>query len=1153
MTAAHSNYVGDLGIYRPFQQKVSGFDLSAVRAAAVARKSDEDDGLALEQAGKAYFTISRSEPDLAELIERHAVVTWLDPEVRAELGMVDFTLADVGPWRFEDGSPRGREVIAHGFAYKSVFCLVVPNSGFKHVLDEQKARYNPYSELVIQLLKVITEAAGPDGQGSFRLRLANDRRRKGRLAIALGRMDDFRKRLGFEVWYGAQHYPSDTWASLVETLTNETNEIDRTSAVAGMLTGRLSAIHSGNLPSAEANLPPTLRHRTDPDAPGVDKRIRTEQGHLVTFHAWEVQPALEEYLTAFARGASDTELAIILRTHQVPTPSQSKERKRNGSPKISAQRDTTFDQLPFTEAVRRARRWMLFSDYRLRPVPAGGDEKVELANVLAVRKLQLVSDGRSVFKWKNSTPTIDAYDAKDRIVAVKRSHRLDDGRLEEDLVAGFPDKHVVTTTERWVDATGAPVGDDGADSKKVTIVVATEDVVTDEDGKPVQWTGWGIDPAVIWLCAERLWKRTAERVSDTHTNGRIVNDRLLGSPRWWETHPVGDRGREWQLWRRGAKQRGTEQIYRHRWLIWRDESDSWTAIKDGLSNRRRSDPDRDFSRHHVATFNERHMVRSVATAMKEAVRDHLRGEVPLQAPASAEREAKAARRRGALQSEIDALSSRIAAAEHKIEEYDLVAARAERRGDQGKARQYDEKSLAAAEEAEALRAEKAEKEAHLDRVEEDAETDDYGAEAFQTVAELIALIDKSAAGDWDRGRGPGDLPATVARRVAQMFTDWDVSPPTIGVDGISNCAWACTWVLTMADGTTRTLPLSGTWTNTKNGLGAKNSTDQEIVRRILVEGETFEDVERDLVVDTSKQALWANRVRPLLKEWGVPTSLRAPLYDSWSQVTKQIVAVRLGGADRPRDGRWTQPLEDHVTATYDGSLRRRWNESAVPTDTNDLHAVMEMVAQHPGEGVTLLDLAAVADRYEQVARFMITPPATKKQTQPQMLEWRDTGVVGLIPCPHPDCPVPTSFADFLLYLPETVPALDGSIGGVLCRHCRRLPRRDMARVRFTPDYFDLSRLTGAGYREKGVTIAEGITRQLDRIETVPVPAATHGTVARVARDFGLSRYEARQLVRGLPATVRKTAPAGASHRLYDLREVERRSAALDAAAGGSAA
>ena len=1135
----------DYGVYRPFLQRLTdtGIFLDAVRADCIARKSDETTALALEQAGKAFAVMARTEPDLQELLERHAIESWLDPEVRAELNVIDLRLCDITPLRFTDGTRHGTEIIGHLLAVGTVAVLIVANSGFTSIYDPEKHRRNPYAELVIQLLKATRQAAGEEAE--LRLRLANDRTRKGRLAVELGRMDDFRARLRFGLWYGGEEMTVHAWQRLIESLTNENNENQRTTTVTNFLTGRLSAISGGNLPAAEANLPMLLRHHTDPHEVGLDQRVRTSGGHLVTCHAVEIQPALREYLTAFASGASDRELAVILRKHRVPTPSQTTSRKKNGQRRTSAQRDTTYDRIPFTEAIKRARRWIIHQDHRLAPLPSGGDEQVELSNRLAVRKLQLVAEGRGTLTWKNPTPTETRYDSTGGTAEVKRTSSFDDGHLEPDFEIGFPHQRVLTTKSCWIDATGAPHDRSDAPSelREVDVQVVTNELVLDEHGEPVPWTGWGIDATVIWLAAERLWERHTAASPATHTNGRAHHDRLLGRIEGWWVDEDGERTAQWQLWRRGSTQHTNQQVFRHRWLIWRDRTEAldehgtvtaWSPLHDGLANKSVSDASRDYTTHHVATFNERHVLLQLVEAMKGAVRSYLDGDLELQSPATADREVRLAAKRAAIQTELDSLVGQAAAAKQAIKDADLMAARAAAKDQTQKAAEYDRDSQAATIDHDRLLALTIEKDAALDRVDDNQIDEVFGPDAFCTVADLIALLAKAAQADWATRRGPGELPADLARLVAAMFTDWTVSRPEPDADGTSRGAWACSWMLTMCDGTVRSLPLSGTWTNTKHGIGAKNGVDAEIVRRMLVDGATYDEITKDLVVATSKAALWANRVRPLLTQWGLPTSLRAPLYDNPSPTTKQIVAVRLGGAPRLATPRWTRGLEDHLAATYDGTRRTRWNESAVPTDTTAMHTVFEMVAQHPAAGVAQIDLAAAQHGGDVVAKTMITPVAGKKATQPQMLRWRDTGVVGLLPCPHADCGVPGSYADFLLYLPETTPGTDGSIGGVLCRACRRLPRTDMAEVRFTEDYLDLGRLSGSGYRQKGASIAEGITHRLQELTVAAVPAATHGSIARITREFDLTRPQAKQLVKTLQPVMRKTAPAGAVQKLYDL-------------------
>lgn len=1052
-----------------------------IRHIIVSRWSrDGDDANAGEQLSKTLAPQLKLVPAVNLLLATVRDEAWNSTAGRERHGIFEVCIRDVTPYRFPD-DPSGKQLIGYAIVVDDTLVFRVSSSGFKTILREDGEELNPYLQSVIEILKYATAHSGGT---SVCLRLAEDHKRKGRHIAELARLDNWVERLRIRLFYGSREIDLGGFGRLIESLTNHDAASNRTEVVESLTMGLLAATTKGYIPSSILNLPPYLTHVEDPNAAGLDRR-RREGSSLVVDWDVKVFPALQEYVSAFARGAGRKELVAILRRHKVPTPrslAPSGEKVR-----YSTQRDTTFDQIDIEEATVRASRWLTYSDHPYRSVPgdAATEErmKLDLGNELAVRKISMLLTGEYMFKYRNPTPTKDAIGDFD----VERSGPLDAGVVKTLITMPWPDKRKVITGEN-----GVPT--------------VTDEIERDADGNPIPWEHCGCDPELLAKCIERL-RRTATEGS-TRDSGAMNKGmvRLLDIARWTTRESDGSE-RQWEMWCRGrsasTRAEGTSAgQWRTRWLVWRpspDPTDPSSALNLGWRSHHieMSRKDNPHPERHVATIREDLLVKSLYDALHDGVVRVLDHDEPLAivstssalsseraatverllVQATASEEAATKCRRMADGYEDTAMEAR---ATGDTSEYTRMRERAD--GKRTEAHQHDDEAM------------------RLRAAASELETDEEGELSVTTVAHLIELVRRSAD---ELG---GHVPANIAAVISPCFTNWRILPG----DGIS-CPWTCNALLRLVDGRTVELPLTGIVANTRYGNGSKDPHTQQLLSKLL-SGESLDDIAAEGRLrsrSTTRPSLYRAATRLLIKR-GVAPELAGPLLDHPHSTAIKALWAALTG-DRPAGYHWGPAFERHLKAVY-CSADARWAAAACPTKHG--HAILRVFAvvqQHPS-AVAVADIVNAADVSESFVKRLVTPQAGGIGW-PKMLNWvegQEGRTVCAIPCPHVDCRGIHPRATVPVFLPETAPEARG-VGGVLCATCSRLPRQDHASVVFPPEWqLPVCAVSPDGrYGARAARITHVVKHP-----TVPVvqPAPTVIRLEELVAEFGIGRVKAKQIL-----------------------------------------
>lgn len=1057
-----------------------------------------------EQASKTLGAHRRDVPAVEALLASVPDEDWNTAHGRAKHNIVAVTTAHVTPFR-STSDPRGSLVIGYLIFVQDTLFYRVSSSGYKTIDRPDGDVVNPYTQSVIELLKFAV--ATGDGSERVALRLAEDRTRKGRHLAELTRLNDWLDRLRIRLFYGTQEMDFAGFGRQMEHFTDGDNQKQRDETVAKVTLGILHATHKGLIPMSANNLPPVLQHIEDPDAAGFDRRKRIGT-HLAVEWAVEVFPALDAYTRAFARGAGPKELAEILRRYKVPTPRQLP--SSDGKIRYSALRDTTFDQLDGPEAGRRALRWLMYGDYRWRPVddatPEDDRAEIETINALALRKVQLVRSGEFTYVYTNPTPTTDRLGEFE----VERARPLDAGRFREVLQFDWPPKRKVV------------VNADG-------IAVVTEDLELDEHGNVIAWEYCGCDPEVLDQCMERIRSIGTEGSRRrAEVPAADATARVLDIDRWTTVEDDGS-VRQWEMWCRGTTDNGRagsrKGHWRTRWLLWRPapqpevpEADlnlRWSVDHDDaiLDRSKRKNPDR-----HVATVREGALLMSVYEQLRDSLLAVLDEGQPLAlAPTGAAAGQRAARHR--------ALLTQADVADGTASENHFAADGAEKVAllqlGKGNDAEYERMTAMACR----LRAEADEKEATARELRATAEklADVEEADISVTnVAHLLELMRRAAA------EADGYLPQHLASMIGGQFSQWRARVVDVMVE------WSCTARLPLVDGRWVTLELTGEVANTSyghnaRGEGAEGKRHRAQLLRQLFAGRSLDQIAVDGEFanrSTTRESLYRS-ARKGLCESGLASTMAGVILDH--PHTAAIVAVNAALTnERPASYEWGPAFEQHMKSIYCDD-NRRWAKAACPTSHSlSILRVFEVLRQHP-TGVGVSDVAAAADVTSDFIAGLVTNNRNGKDAVawPQMLDWVDghTGrAVKALACPHRDCTAKNGWATIPVFLPETCPE-PGGVGGVLCPYCSRVPRTDMARIVFPSAWKQpiAAAVDGRHGARKGSITEVVQLPQVPNVQAFEPPVRIEDLVA----EFGWSRATIKRILTSVGVHAVRARGAGA--------------------------
>jgi hypothetical protein len=226
----HGRYqtINTIPVFSPLLQLLQRYPWwgQPVTVILIARYSTPGEGPG-EQLAKVAAIHRSAVPDIGVLLERVPEDAWNLASLRAAHDIAEIRVRDVTDERFPDDR-NGSAVIGYLTQVGSMLVFRVASSGFKTMQMHDGESRNPYTQAVIELLKVIR--ASFEGV-PLDLRISEDPTRKGRLAVELTRLDEWVQRLGVRVFQGAAEPPAGEYARLISAFHNTGAELDRRTTV----------------------------------------------------------------------------------------------------------------------------------------------------------------------------------------------------------------------------------------------------------------------------------------------------------------------------------------------------------------------------------------------------------------------------------------------------------------------------------------------------------------------------------------------------------------------------------------------------------------------------------------------------------------------------------------------------------------------------------------------------------------------------------------------------------------------------------------------------------------------------------------------------------------------------------------------------------
>ena len=292
------------------------------------------------------------------------------------------------------------------------------------------------------------------------------------------------------------------------------------------------------------------------------------------------------------------------------------------------------------------------------------------------------------------------------------------------------------------------------------------------------------------------------------------------------------------------------------------------------------------------------------------------------------------------------------------------------------------------------------------------------------------------------------------------------------------------------------IALSGTVPNTRPregaGIGRHRSHAADMVRKILVEGQSLHDV---AMAYNRSEDLTHQRVVRWLRDHGVVArSLTAAILDCPIPETRRTVFALCAGDDE-LIGDLEAPYVEHLRSVY--FTEGGWGHPTWAADSFRFERrLLATLRTLPGCAANKKDLADGLNVSMRQLSLRVRQSGRRAAlvTRPQVQ------TMGLVRCPHADCPGPR-WASHVLVTPETP-------GGLLCPACRRTP--DDASVIYPAAYLEVWEGPHRTSSQRGVAKDGSTTRASGPAQPAAIRRESMLTSGEVALRLGWSEYQVRQ-------------------------------------------